>query len=256
MKAVILAGGLGSRLAEETHLRPKPMIEIGGRPILWHIMKIYEQHGITDFVICLGYKGHVIKDFFANYALYSSDVTFDLGKNTVELHQKRHESWRVTLVETGLMTQTGGRLGRIRKYVADEDFCLTYGDGVADIDIRSLLAFHKGHGCAVSVTAVQPLGRYGAMELAQSTVKRFIEKPQGDGGWVSGGFFVVSPKVFDYIENDQTSWEYNALTRLADEDQVRAYQHKGFWQAMDTQRDKDHLEALWKSDQALWKIWD
>jgi len=256
MKAVILAGGLGSRLAEETHLRPKPMIEIGGRPILWHIMKIYERHGITDFVICLGYKGHVIKDFFTNYNLYSSDVTFDLAKNTVEFHRKPHEPWRVTLVETGLHTQTGGRIGRIRPYVADGDFCLTYGDGVANIDLKALIAFHASHGRAASVTAVQPLGRYGAMELDQSKVTRFVEKPQGDGGWVSGGFFVLSPKVFDYIDNDQTSWEYDALTRLAARDEVRAYRHGGFWQAMDTQRDKDHLEALWQSGEALWKTWD
>lgn len=256
MKVVILAGGLGSRLAEETHLRPKPMIEIGGRPILWHIMKIYETHGLTDFVVCLGYKGHVIKDFFANYALYSADVTFDLGKDTIEFHQKAREPWRVTLVETGLQTLTGGRLKRVRDYVGDEDFCMTYGDGVANVDIKASIAFHRGHGRMVSLTAVQPMGRYGAIDLDGVKVKRFVEKPKGDVGWINGGFFVLSPRVLDFIQGDRSSWESHVLEQMAADDQVRAFQHQGFWQAMDTQRDKDHLESLWQSGQAAWKVWD
>ncbi|MCB2109170.1 MAG: glucose-1-phosphate cytidylyltransferase [Rhodobacteraceae bacterium] len=256
MKAVILAGGLGSRLAEETYLRPKPMIEIGGQPILWHIMKIYSQHGINDFVVCLGYKGFMIKDFFANYALHGSDVTFDLANNAVELHRRPNEPWRVTLVETGLNSQTGGRLGRIRPFVGNDDFCMTYGDGVADIDIGKLVAFHSGHQKAVTVTAVQPVGRYGSLDLDHDKVNRFIEKPLGDGGWISGGFFVLSPRALDYVDNDTTSWEYDSLTRLAKDEQVMAYRHHGFWQAMDTQRDKDHLDLLWRTGRAAWKIWE
>jgi len=256
MKVVILAGGLGSRLAEETHLRPKPMIEIGGRPILWHIMKFYESHGLTDFVVCLGYKGHVIKDFFANYALYSTDVTFDLARNTVEFHHKAREAWKVTLVETGLNTLTGGRLKRVHDYVADDDFCLTYGDGVANVDVKELIKFHRSHDRIVTLTAVQPQGRYGAIDIEHERVSRFMEKPKGDGGWINGGFLVMTPAIFDHIEGDQSSLEYNALEALAEADQVRAFKHHGFWQAMDTQRDKDHLEALWQSGQASWKVWD
>ncbi len=256
MKAVILAGGLGSRLAEETHLRPKPMIEIGERPILWHIMKIYGQFGINEFIVCLGYKGHLIKEFFANYALHSSDVTFDLRNNSLEVHQQPCEPWRVTLVETGLKTQTGGRLGKIRSYVGADDFCLTYGDGVADVDIGALVSFHREHGKLVTITAVQPPGRYGAIEISKGKVGRFTEKPLGDGGWVSGGFFVLSPKALDGIKGDDTSWENDTLEKLAARGEVMARKHAGFWHAMDTQRDKEHLETLWQAGRAAWKIWE
>lgn len=255
MKAVILAGGLGSRLAEETHLKPKPMIEIGGKPILWHIMKIYGEHGINDFVICLGYKGHIIKEFFANYALYNSDVTFDLANSQIEINRKVSEPWHVTLVETGLQTQTGGRLGRIRNHVDGEDFCLTYGDGVSDVDVGKLVQFHQSHESLVTVTVVQPQGRYGAVEMVDDKVAQFIEKPKGDGGWVNGGFFVVSPKALDAIERDQASWEYDALPKLASLNHVTAFKHHGFWQAMDTQRDKERLEQIWNGGTAPWKVW-
>ena len=255
MKAVILAGGLGTRISEESQLRPKPMVEIGGKPILWHIMKTYSFHGINDFVICCGYKGYVIKEYFANYFLHMSDVTFDMTANKMEVHQNSAEPWRVTLVDTGDMTLTGGRLKRVRKYLGDEDFCFTYGDGVADIDVGALVAFHKQQGRMATVTSVQPPGRYGALETDGDLVKGFMEKPQGDGGRINGGYFVLSPKVIDYIEGDNTSWESGPLERLAKEKQLAAFQHQGFWQPMDTLRDKNHLEELWASGHAPWKAW-
>lgn len=256
MKAVILAGGLGTRISEETSSRPKPMVEIGGNPVLWHIMQIYSHYGINDFVICLGYKGNVIKEYFANYFMYMSDVTFDMASNRMEVHQNSAEPWRVTLVNTGSDTMTGGRLKRVRKYLGNEDFCFTYGDGVADIDIASLTAFHKAHGRLATVTAVQPLGRYGALETDGNLVKGFMEKPRGEGGWINGGFFVLSPKVIDYIEGDDTSWELGPLEKLAQDDQLAAFQHSGFWQPMDTLREKNQLEALWNSGNAPWKVWE
>ncbi|MBI5900164.1 MAG: glucose-1-phosphate cytidylyltransferase [Rhodocyclales bacterium] len=256
MKAVILAGGLGTRISEETHLKPKPMIEIGGRPILWHIMKIYSAHGVNEFVICCGYKGYVIKEYFANYFLHMSDVTFDMSSNSMEVHQKKAEPWRVTLVDTGDDTLTGGRLKRVRDYVRDDDaFCFTYGDGVADIDIASQIAYHRTHGRMATVTAVQPPGRYGALVCDGDAVLGFQEKPPGDGAWINGGFFVLSPKVIDYIDGDRTSWEAGPLESIAGEGQLRAYEHRGFWQAMDTLRDKNLLEELWASGKAPWKFW-
>lgn len=255
MKAVILAGGMGTRISEETHLKPKPMIDIGGKPILWHIMKIYSHYGINDFIICLGYKGYVIKEYFANYFLHMSDVTFDMGSNTMDVHQNSAEPWRVTLVDTGEKTMTGGRLKRVQKYLGDEDFCFTYGDGVANIDVAALVAFHKQHGRVSTVTAVQPAGRYGSLEMDGHLVKGFVEKPQGGGGWINGGFFVLSPKVIDYIEGDITSWESGPLQIIAGENQLAVYQHLGFWQPMDTLRDKMHLEELWNSGKAPWKVW-
>jgi glucose-1-phosphate cytidylyltransferase len=257
MKAVILAGGLGTRISEETHLKPKPMVEIGGRPILWHILKLYSVHGINDFVICCGYKGYVIKEYFANYFLHMSDVTFDMMQNTMEVHQRKAEPWRVTLVDTGETTHTGGRLKRVARYLdGEEAFCFTYGDGLADIDITAEIAFHRSHGRLATVAAVQPPGRYGALALEGERVSGFQEKPLGDGGWINGGFFVLSPKVLAYIDGDQTSWESESLERLAAEDQLRAYFHTGFWQPMDTLRDKNHLEALWQSGRAPWKVWE
>lgn len=256
MKCVILAGGLGTRISEETSTRPKPMIEVGGRPILWHIMKIYSSHGIHDFVVCCGYKGYMIKEYFANYFLHMSDVTFDMQKNTMEVHQRKAESWRVTLVDTGEETMTGGRLRRVESYLRDEEaFCFTYGDGVADIDVGALLAFHRAHGKAATVTAVQPPGRYGALQLTGSTVKGFVEKPQGDGGWINGGFFVLSPRCLDLIEGDGSSWEGEPLTMLASRGDLMAFEHRGFWQPMDTLRDKNQLEQLWNSQKAPWKTW-
>lgn len=255
MKAVILAGGLGTRISEESHLRPKPMIEIGGMPILWHVMKIYAHHGIRDFVVCLGYKGYVIKEYFANYFLHTSDVTLDLQNNRMEVHERHAEPWRVTLVDTGQDTLTGGRLKRVRAYLDDEPFCFTYGDGVADLDVTAAVAFHRAHGRIATVTAVQPPGRYGALNLDDTRVMRFEEKPSGDGAWINGGFFVLDPKVVDEIEGDQTSWESGPLQRLAARDQLRAWRHGGFWQAMDTLRDKNHLEELWQSSPP-WKVWD
>ncbi len=256
MKAVILAGGLGTRISEESHLKPKPMIEIGGKPILWHIMKIYSHHGIQDFVICLGYKGYAIKDFFANYFLHTSDVTFDMRNNQMEVHQNYSEPWRVTLVDTGDDSMTGGRLRRVGRFVEGEEaFCFTYGDGVADVDIRALVAFHRRHGRSATVTAVQPPGRYGALDLNGSRVNGFAEKPRGDGGWINGGFFVLSPEVLPYIADDSTAWEAEPLERLAAEGQLQAYQHQGFWHAMDTLRDKNHLEQLWQTGEAPWKLW-
>lgn len=255
MKAVILAGGLGTRISEETHLRPKPMIEIGGKPILWHIMKIYTAHGIHDFIICLGYKGYVIKEYFANYFLHMSDVTFDMEHNRMEVHQCNAEPWRVKLIDTGEHTMTGGRLKRVREYLDEGDFCFTYGDGVANVDVGALISFHRSEGKLATITAVQPPGRYGALVTENSIVKGFREKPKGDGGWINGGFFVLSPCVIDYIAGDDTSWEGEPLTRLAAESQLAAYQHSGFWQPMDTLRDKNQLEELWQSGKAPWKIW-
>lgn len=256
MKAVILAGGLGTRLSEETGVRPKPMVEVGGKPILWHIMKLYSAHGVHDFVICCGYKGYVIKEYFANYFLHMSDVTFDMQHNRMDVHQRNAESWRVTLVDTGDETLTGGRLKRVAGYVQGEDaFCFTYGDGVADVDISALVAFHKQHGKLATVTAVQPPGRYGALDTKGTTVQGFIEKPKGDGGWINGGFFVLSPKCLDYIDGDAISWENEPLTRLAAEGELQAFEHTSFWQPMDTLRDKTQLEALWASGNAPWKCW-
>jgi glucose-1-phosphate cytidylyltransferase len=255
MKAVILAGGMGSRISEETTVRPKPMIEVGGKPVLWHIMKGYSHHGIDDFVICLGYKGYMIKEYFANYFLHMSDVTFDMSSNRTEIHQNSAEPWKVTLVDTGEATMTGGRLKRVAKYLRGEDFCFTYGDCLADVDIGALIAFDRAHGKLATVTAVQPPGRYGALETQGDVVRGFTEKPQGDGAWINGGFFVLSPRVLDYIEADETSWERDPLERLAREGQLCAYQHRGFWQAMDTLRDKNHLVSLWQSGAAPWKVW-
>lgn len=255
MKAVILAGGVGSRLTEETIVRPKPMVEIGGKPILWHIMKIYLAHGVKDFVICLGYRGYMIKEYFANYFLHMSDVTFDMANNKIEIHQASAEPWRVTLVDTGEAANTGGRLRRVERYLEDEDFCFTYGDGVGDIDITKLIAFHKSEGRLATVTAMQPPGRFGALRVEGNRVVKFAEKPQGDGGWVNGGFFVLSPKVLNYIGGDDTPWEGAPMERLSSENQVSAYLHHGFWQPMDTLRDKNQLETLWAGGHAPWKVW-
>jgi glucose-1-phosphate cytidylyltransferase len=256
LKVVILAGGLGTRISEETSTRPKPMIEIGGKPILWHIMKTYSHHGINDFVICCGYKGYVIKQYFANYFLHMSDVTFDMSKNSMEVHQRSAEPWKVTLVDTGEDTMTGGRLKRVAEYVKDEEvFCLTYGDGVSDINITELLAFHKAQNVKATLTATIPPGRFGALDLKGSKVSSFMEKPKGDGAMINGGFFVLSPKVLDYITDDQTIWERAPLERLAQEGDLAAFPHHGFWQPMDTLRDKMHLEELWQSGKAPWKVW-
>ncbi|MES2803320.1 MAG: glucose-1-phosphate cytidylyltransferase [Bdellovibrionota bacterium] len=255
MKVVLLAGGLGTRISEESHLRPKPMIEIGGRPILWHIMKIYSKYGLNDFVICCGYKSYVIKEYFSNYFLHNSDVTFDLKNNKMEVHHSGSEPWKVTLVDTGLETMTGGRIKRVKDYIGNEDFCLTYGDGVADIDIGKLLAFHKSHGKLATLTATQPPGRFGALSIEGTKIKSFKEKPVGDGNWINGGFFVLSPKVIDLISDDATVWEKEPLEKLASSDQLYTYKHDGFWQPMDTLRDKNQLEQLWSSGQAPWKTW-
>jgi glucose-1-phosphate cytidylyltransferase len=255
MKAVILAGGLGSRISEETVVRPKPMIEIGHKPILWHIMKIYAAHGITDFVVCLGYKGYVIKEYFANYWLHACDVTFDLANNGVEVHQSTTEPWKVTLVDTGDETMTGGRLKRVLPYVADGTFCLTYGDGVADIDIRRLIAFHRDQGTIATVTGVQPPGRFGALEIEGARVHGFREKPEGDGGWINGGFFVLTPDVARYLGDDATIWEREPLEGLARDGELSVYEHHGFWQPMDTQRDMRQLQEMWESGHAPWKAW-
>lgn len=256
MKAVILAGGLGTRISEETHLKPKPMIEIGGKPILWHIMKSYSAHGVNDFVICCGYKGYIIKEYFANYFLHMSDVTFDMVHNRMEVHEQKAEPWRVTLVDTGEDTMTGGRLKRVKEYLKDEEaFCFTYGDGVADVDIAASIAFHQAHGKLATVTAVLPPGRFGALAREGDAVRGFIEKPRGDGGWINGGFFVLSPKVIDYIAADSTSWELEPMARLAAENQLHAFEHNGFWQPMDTLREKNLLEDLWASGEAPWKQW-
>ncbi len=258
MKAVILAGGMGTRISEETNLRPKPMIEIGGKPVLWHIMKLYSTHGIHDFVICCGYKGYLIKEYFANYFLHMSDVTFHMDHNRMEVHQRFAEPWRVTLVDTGETTMTGGRLKRVAEYVAnDEAFCFTYGDGVSDVDITALINFHRGHGCQATLTAVHPPGRFGALDIReQQSVASFTEKPRGDGGMINGGFFVLSPRVIDLIEGDKTIWEREPLESLARNRQLKAFPHEGFWQPMDTLRDKRLLEELWSKQRAPWKVWE
>jgi glucose-1-phosphate cytidylyltransferase len=254
MKTVILAGGLGTRISEESHLKPKPMIEIGGRPILWHIMKLYSAYGFNDFIICLGYKGYVVKEYFANYVLHNADLTIDLAKGTVEHHATNHEPWKVTLVDTGEGTMTGGRIKRIARYLTpDEPFFVTYGDGVADLDLRALAEFHKTHGREATVTAVAPPGRYGALEIKDGEVQRFIEKPPGDNGLINGGFFVLQPEALARIEDDATIWEQEPLMGLAQDGQLMAYPHEGFWAAMDTLRDKNHLEALWASGEAPWR---
>ena len=256
MKAVILAGGLGTRISEETYLKPKPMVEIGGRPILWHILKIYSAHGINDFVICLGYKGYVIKEYFANYFLHMSDVTFDMRANSMEVHRKQVEPWKITLVDTGEETMTGGRLKRVRDYVLDDTFCFTYGDGVADVDISALLDHHRSHSRLATVTAVQPPGRYGALQFGPSSrIKGFQEKPSGDGGWINGGFFVLDPGAIDFIDDDLTVWEQEPMTQLAQHNQLTGYLHEGFWQPMDTLRDRRELESLWAEGRAPWKVW-
>jgi glucose-1-phosphate cytidylyltransferase len=255
MKTVILAGGLGTRLSEETDLRPKPMVEIGGKPILWHIMKIYAHHGLRDFVICLGYKGYLIKEYFVNYRHHLSDMTVDLMSGDVEIHRSTTEPWRVSLIETGDSTMTGGRLRRVRDYLGDDDFCATYGDGLADIDITALLAAHRTSGCQATVTAVAPSGRFGALELDGNNVTAFREKPRGDGAVINGGFFVLSPRVLDLIDGDETTWEREPMERLAATGQLNAYHHRGFWQPMDTLRDRRQLEAMWASGRAPWKVW-
>ena len=257
MKCVILAGGLGTRISEETHLKPKPMIEIGGKPILWHIMKLYSFYGVDNFIICCGYKGYVIKEYFANYFLHMSDVTFDMSNNTMQVHEKHAEPWRVTLVDTGEETLTGGRLKRVANYVRDDpSFCFTYGDGVADIDIGAQLAFHQQHGKLATVTAVQPPGRYGALLRDGTSVTGFQEKPPGDGAWINGGFFVLNPQVLDFIDDDQSSWEGYPLQMIASTGQLEAFEHRRFWQPMDTLRDKNYLEQLWNSGKAPWKCWE
>ena len=256
MKAVILAGGLGTRFAEETSLKPKPMIEIGGRPILWHIMKIYSAHGVNDFVICCGYKGYVIKEYFANYFLHMSDVTFDMRENEMIVHEKRAEPWKVTLVDTGDDSMTGGRLKRVAEHVQNEElFHFTYGDGVGDVDISRLVDFHRAHGKIATLTATYPPGRFGALNIVGEAVTEFLEKPKGDGGMINGGFFVLSPRVLDYIADDDTIWEQEPLKNMARDGELRAFEHHGFWQPMDTLRDKLHLEALWDSRKAPWRIW-
>lgn len=257
MKAVILAGGLGSRISEESTVRPKPMIEIGGKPVLWHIMKIYSHYGINDFVICCGYKGYVIKEYFANYFLHMSDVTFDMSNNRMEVHQNFAEPWRVTLVDTGENSMTGGRLRRVKDYLKDEEmFCLTYGDGVGNVDIGRLIEFHKAQGVDATLTATYPPGRFGALDIQNNKVSSFQEKPKGDGGMINGGFFVLSPKVIDLIADDATVWERQPLEKLAESGQLAAFPHEGFWQPMDTLRDKIHLEDLWQSGKAPWKVWE
>jgi glucose-1-phosphate cytidylyltransferase len=255
VKVVILAGGFGSRLSEETAVRPKPMVEIGGKPILWHIMKIYAAHGIEEFVICLGYKGYLIKEFFANYYMHTCDVSFDLRSGDMEVHRSATEPWRVTLVDTGERTMTGGRLRRVLPYLGEEDFCFTYGDGVADIDITALLAFHRSQGTLATVTAVQPPGRFGALDVEGERVRSFEEKPRGDGGWTNGGFFVLSPEVARYLQDDTTVWEDRPMTSLARDGQLSCYRHRGFWQAMDTLRERTLLEELWVSGEPPWQVW-
>jgi glucose-1-phosphate cytidylyltransferase len=255
MKAVILAGGLGTRLSEETEVKPKPMVEIGGKPILWHIMKIYSAHGINDFIICLGYKGYVIKEYFANYFLHMSDVTFDLKNNKMEVLHKKVEPWRITLIDTGEHAMTGGRLKRVAAYLDNETFCFTYGDGLGDVNIRDSVDFHHKSGRLATMTAVSPPGRFGAIELNGNQITNFREKPKGDGGLINGGFFVLEPEVIEYIDNDSTTWEQDPLKKLAEDGQLSAYMHDGFWQPMDTLRDKNKLETLWAADKALWKVW-
>ena len=256
MKAVILAGGLGTRISEETHMKPKPMIEIGGRPILWHILKLYSAHGVNEFVICCGYKGYLIKEYFANYFLHMSDVTFDMSNNRMEVHQHKAEPWKVTLVDTGEQTLTGGRLKRVAEYIRDEDaFCFTYGDGLSDVNITGIIQYHREHGRLATITAVRPPGRYGAIERSGKVVTGFAEKPRGDGGLINGGFFVLSPRCLDLIDGDSSSWEGKPLVELAGKGEMMAFEHHGFWQPMDTLRDKNQLEDLWTSGRAPWKIW-
>jgi glucose-1-phosphate cytidylyltransferase len=256
MKAVILAGGIGTRISEETHLKPKPMIEIGGKPILWHLMKIYSSYGINDFIVCCGYKGYVIKEYFANYFLHMSDVTFDMSNNKMKVHQQNAEPWIVTLVDTGEDTQTGGRLKRVASYLKDEkSFCFTYGDGLSNVNISKLIEFHKKHGKLATVTAVQPPGRYGLIDREDDLVKGFFEKPKGDGGWINGGFFVLNPKCIDYIDSDDTAWEQEPLINIAKKSELVAFEHSDFWQPMDTLREKNLLEELWCSGKAPWKTW-
>lgn len=255
VKAVILAGGLGTRLSEETIVKPKPMVEIGGQPILWHIMKIYSSYNINDFIVCLGYKGYMIKEYFANYFLHVSDVTFDIKQNKVEIHNNKAEPWRITLVDTGDTTMTGGRLKRVKQYLDKETFCLTYGDGVADINISQLLSFHKENNKKATMTVVQPPGRFGAVEIIGNSVKEFKEKPRGDNSWINGGFFVLEPSVLDYIKKDATVWEREPLEKMAEENQLVAYKHDHFWRPMDTLRDKNYLEDLWENNNAPWKVW-
>ena len=255
MKVVLLAGGFGTRISEESHLKPKPMIEVGGKPILWHIMKIYSHYGLNDFVICCGYKGYVIKEYFANYFLHTSDVTFDMKSNKMEIHQNSSEPWKVTLVDTGEETMTGGRIRRVKDYIGKEDFCLTYGDGVANVDIQQVLDFHKKHGGLATLTATQPPGRFGALNLQGDKVRSFQEKPEGDGNWINGGFFVLNHKVIDLIPDDKTVWEKGPMESLAKDGELHAYFHRGFWQPMDTLRDKNHLEELWQSGKAPWRVW-
>jgi glucose-1-phosphate cytidylyltransferase len=255
MKAVILAGGLGTRISEESYLKPKPMIEIGGKPILWHIMKMYSSYGINDFIVCLGYKGYIVKEYFSNYFLHMSDVTFCMRENTTEIHQQFAEPWKVTLVDTGEETMTGGRLKRVQPYIGDETFCLTYGDGVSDIDISKLIAKHKSNGLAATVTSIQPPGRYGSLDIRGDRVIDFYEKPSGDGAWINGGFFILEPSVMNLIEGDDTIWEQEPMRKLAKNGQLASYKHDGFWQAMDTLREKNLLEELWQSDRAPWKSW-
>jgi glucose-1-phosphate cytidylyltransferase len=256
VKAVILAGGKGTRLAEETQTRPKPMVEVGGHPILWHIMKSYSAHGVDDFIICCGYRGYMIKEYFANYFLHMSDVTFDMADNQMEVHERHAEPWRVTLVDTGIETQTGGRLRRVAEYLGDgEPFCCTYGDGVADVDVTATIEFHRSHGRLATVTAVQPPGRFGALVMEDESVTGFAEKPKGDGGRINGGFFVLDPACLNLIDGDATKWEEEPLRLLAERDQLRAFDHDGFWQPMDTLRDRNHLEELWASGSPPWRVW-
>ena len=255
MKCVILAGGYGTRITEETHLKPKPMIEIGGMPLLWHIMKIYSAYDINEFVICCGFKGYIIKEYFANYFLHTSDITFDMKNNKMNVHQQHTEPWKVTLVDTGLNTMTGGRLKRIEKYIDNETFCFTYGDGLSNVNIHELLNFHRKNNAYATTTAVQPPGRYGLLNIVNEKVSKFIEKPQGDGSWINGGYFVLEPQVFDYIGDDSEIWERAPMERLAAENQLNAFKHTGFWHALDTLRDKNHLESLWNNETVPWKVW-
>ncbi len=255
MKAIILAGGLGTRISEETQVRPKPMVEIGGKPILWHIMKIYSHYGINDFIICCGYKGYMIKEYFANYFLHTSDVTFNMVNNSMEVHERHADPWKVTLVDTGEQTMTGGRIKRVKNFIGEETFCFTYGDGVANINVHELIKLHKAQGTWATLTAVQPPGRFGALDMQGSRITSFEEKPQGDCGWINGGYFVLEPQIFNLIEDDSTIWEREPLERLAQTNQLSAYQHKDFWQPMDTLRDKIKLEELWESGKAPWKVW-
>lgn len=255
MKTVILAGGFGTRISEESALKPKPMVEVGGKPMLWHIMKIFTAHGINDFIICCGYKGYMIKEYFANYFLHMSDVTFDIKNNNMKVHQNNAEPWKVTLIDTGDKTATGGRLKRVRSHLGEEDFCFTYGDGVSDVDISKLISFHKAQNTLATVTAIQPTTRYGTLAFDQHKITAFEEKPDGEGGWINGGFFVLSPKVLDYIDGDNTMWEHAPMRRLVRESELSAFLHKGFWHPMDTLRDKTHLEKLWASGKAPWQVW-